>query len=847
MSSGFIQLAALGQQDVYLTGTPDLTYYSGVYKRHSAFSLEAFEIPFKGNGINMGQTNIVNIPVKGDLIRATTLKLSLPPLAVYGGDWFQPFSLDKITFVIDDFKYSLSTCKANQPYSSNVYSMQQWAYGLFMSYDQNSNKFTFQGTQIFTQESTAIFLGFDILNPVSVDFESSFPYEFGNVPDFTLEQAGWIKSPGLYVDTQQDLILRPQNNTYPPPKYVDLSKFIKVDEPTNWTITPGGRFNVANKGTYTIRASFRFGVGSSFNPLDGDPIVYDTLKNSISGVYTDYFDNTYPCFYIYSYGKITPSDYIFIEQCDSSLYSQNPFTYSKGDYLDFTIFSIYGEDFQPDTNTSFNVRNDGYYLMSCVFESDVPIISVDLLDSSEVVLMSIPCYNTTITNELFFPVSNSITFRYSIRINTNNDYILQVSSFINLKYLALAPDEQYPNGGFILPLNGLLFQGFIYEGRIDFNSLRLSGVENFISYYNSYITFNQPGTYVLTSNIPGEIGFSNVQYNFLLTLPAQSQNFIRIDTAPITLFTSYTGREGDYFLWFYPATSPSVPNDYKQYHYYDSVGTWAIENAELKIGGQTIQKLEGEAIEIWNDLNVPYENQPALSLLTGKNDTSIAYGRDYYVNLPFYFYGNSGSYLPISILNRQDVEIWVTLRPLQSLTSVQLSDSPVNATLIVEYVYLTESEIKWMSSATLEYVIDQYQYNNFEIINNGNFEIIFENPISTLFFVIQVEGSVPYDWSNDSLKNFGIKFNGEDIVTKRLTDSTQLGVIEPFENFVNFPSRNFYMKVFNNPINFSRIRQVLLDIDFFNLSPVKQLRVTAVSKNVLRISDGLGGLMFISP
>ena len=50
--------------------------------------------------------------------------------------------------------------------------------------------------------------------------------------------------------------------------------------------------------------------------------------------------------------------------------------------------------------------------------------------------------------------------------------------------------------------------------------------------------------------------------------------------------------------------------------------------------------LAGEYIELWNDLNIPYENQPALKLMTGKGDTStqILSARTYYVNLPFYFY-----------------------------------------------------------------------------------------------------------------------------------------------------------------------------------------------------------------
>ena len=307
------------------------------------------------------------------------------------------------------------------------------------------------------------------------------------------------------------------------------------------------------------------------------------------------------------------------------------------------------------------------------------------------------------------------------------------------------------------------------------------------------------------------------------------------------------------FVWVYPITSTALPTDYSQYHYYDSVGTWAIESADLKIGGQSIQTLSGEYIEIWNDLNVPYENQPALTLLTGKYDTTIATGRDYYVNLPFYFYEKSQNYLPMCSLSRQDVEIHVIFRTLQALTAIPIAEgAQVQATLIVEYVYLDTPELNWFTKTRLEYVIDQAQYQEIDLaagLTQDNFLLNFRNPVQAIFFAIQVNGALPYDWSNDGLQRMGLSFNGEEIMLNRITDATQLGVIEPFNNFINFPTRNFYMKTFKSPINFSRIRYVLLGLNIFRSDsyyPAKQLRITAVSKNVLQINDGLGGLMFIS-
>ena len=73
MSAGYIQLAAIGQQDLYLTGNPEVTYFSGVYKRHTPFVLEAFDIPFKDQQVLFGKTNICRMRFCQMIKNAVTL------------------------------------------------------------------------------------------------------------------------------------------------------------------------------------------------------------------------------------------------------------------------------------------------------------------------------------------------------------------------------------------------------------------------------------------------------------------------------------------------------------------------------------------------------------------------------------------------------------------------------------------------------------------------------------------------------------------------------------------------------------------------------------------------------
>lgn len=885
MSSGFIQLAAIGQQDVHLTGAPDLTYYASVYKRHTPFVLEAFEVPFDGSAINMGQNNIVRIPVKGDLVRATTLKLTLPPLAEYGEDWFWPYNFSNLPYVNIDYNpYYVNPSFASQYFSSTPANFQQWAGSVpGMTYDPNLNKFIFRNVsiQILFNGSDGVFWGFDPKNP-------SYKDDYGNLfytpdvngvvtPDFTLEQCGWTRSIGRPVNTLSSLFL--SRNGPVDIGYVDFTAKIGLnsvwtneDSPGVFTITPTG-ITFTNPGTYVLRTD----CPSISVEIDNQ------LFPSISSTVPFIVYNSTQVLSLYIYSDIT---YVYIEPIDfyagpliGNGYSPTEGVMNtNGTPFDFFRISNYGAAIQPDgiNYPSFTFSQVGQYLISCNFQriAGSNLISNVTLYNESTAIDNYKWINTIpgnlSTGEFFLPVTVSNAANvYSLYISSTpgTDIDINFWSFVTVTYLGLPTGGTalYPNGGYILPFNGILVnsdKNVSFTSPVNFINFTKNGVQNMIS-FGSNVTFSNVGTYMCTSYIELYTGnfisltFSNTQYNYSLTSSTR-QTPIRVDRAPMTLTvrvnhskfpTVYTYNT---YFHFSPLTSSVTPPDYSQYHYYDSVGTWAIETADLKVGGQTIESLTGESIEIWNDLNVPYENQPGLKLLTGKYDMTIATGRDYYINLPFYFYEKSGSYLPISIIDRQDVEIWVTFRPLQALTATRTAPNQVQASLIVEYVYLAQPEITWLSRTNLDYMIEQYQYRDIQLAHgftHGIFELNFENPIKELFFVIQVDGSLPYDWSNDGLVNLGLTINGEELMTTRITDPTQLGVLEPMENFINFPTRNFYMKTFKSPINFSRLRHVGLDLNVSRADgyyPAKTLRVVAVNMNAMRVANGLAGLMFIS-
>ena len=75
--AGLIQLVAYGAQDVYLTGTPQITFFKVAYRRHTNFAMEAIEQTFTGVP-DFGKKVTATVARNGDLITRAYLQVQLP-------------------------------------------------------------------------------------------------------------------------------------------------------------------------------------------------------------------------------------------------------------------------------------------------------------------------------------------------------------------------------------------------------------------------------------------------------------------------------------------------------------------------------------------------------------------------------------------------------------------------------------------------------------------------------------------------------------------------------------------------------------------------------------------------
>lgn len=975
MSAGYIQLVALGQQDAYLTGEPQVTYFSGVYKRHTPFVLEAYDIAFNDQLVTYGGTSICRIPPKGDLIRGLTLKATLPALYNPGNDWTWPNPPSNTNYPILWFGLPdgtvtgpLTASYGFSYYSSNVASLSLWDINFlpYLSYIDGTNSFQFSNVaNVIVQQNqspssafSGVFWGFDPVN-YSLAANGNLIYNatvsslsnltannapsnlYANTyistitPDFNLQQAGWVQTQGIPVDPLPALYL---SVTQPYPMVTGL-QFLNFSSTSTagvywtpnyilakrFTITPGGCIQFPRTGYYAIRAGFNLTSGSiqfvgygtgtvdgapvggpsfigSYNytvsPDPSSPTVIPLLVTSTTAYYYFYAQSTGTTAYPGTYFSIGPVNETYQLNKDVNLAGNTDtkiLFYGNVGPLSQYLVTL-------GTNSEFNFTSNAQYVISGSLSlSGVPenyVTNVGLWSNIASIRTKIYSYDMTLqgrnpTYAFSLPlVASNLASYYVTLSSTRGPAVVLSNSFVTLQEVGITPRD---SPTYSLPQNGIIFRpkdnNTVLPGTLNFRT-QFSNTSNSTMIFtstNGSLVFANTMSYMLTgvlscSNLVTSISISNSQTGYAqsfdlnlgiappytISVPFNITNntlsysvTLQTDQANSNLLTGS-------FLAVYPLTSNEFSNPLlTNYSYCDSVGTYLIQNADLKIGGQTIQRITGEYIEVWNELNVPYENQPGLQLLTGKYDTQTSVGppgRTYYVNLPFYFYGSPELSIPICALDRQDVEVWVTFRPFSNLTSFTVTSPTLQATIITEYAYLSNPEINWFQKHQIDYVITQAQYEQFDLQNgftSAVLELLFKNPIKELFFIIQPVSQAPYDYSNNGLASLGLTFNGEDAFLTRVTDTAYVGSIEPFNHHTNFFSkapgssqfgRQFFMYAFStnpnsaNPsgsINFSRIRHVSLEVNIAGtFLPAKSFRIIATSQNILRVENGIAGIMF---
>ena len=336
------------------------------------------------------------------------------------------------------------------------------------------------------------------------------------------------------------------------------------------------------------------------------------------------------------------------------------------------------------------------------------------------------------------------------------------------------------------------------------------------------------------------------------------------------------------------------PNNTIWYGYTNNIGCSIIKSITLKINDQIIEKLYGEWIDIYyqiNDINInnminQYNSE--YSLRNIKNNIDYKQ-RKIYIPIPFFFTKDSGLALPLISLNNSIISIDIELRKLNEIIKIdninylnnikKKSNQNLICKLFTEIIYLDKSEKKMFINKNLEYLIEQTQFNNNDFFNKNdtykNVYIDFRFPVKQLLWIIVVDNNNLDDvlqtdhnnitkyttkYSNylDTFDSLKIFFNNIEIIDETAQYFRQ---IQSNIYHKNLSNKYIYSYSFSiNPlsyqpsgyINFSNINETLFTFKFkdykLNTSGSSTngiIKIFAVNYNILKIASGMASLLYI--
>lgn len=103
MGGGIVQLAIYGTQDIFLTGTPQITFFKVVYRRHTHFAKEFVSQHFIGAN-NFGQDMTCVVDKLGDLMSRVYLEIELPKVDLIKAQQYWQFDKPTVSYQYEKIK-----------------------------------------------------------------------------------------------------------------------------------------------------------------------------------------------------------------------------------------------------------------------------------------------------------------------------------------------------------------------------------------------------------------------------------------------------------------------------------------------------------------------------------------------------------------------------------------------------------------------------------------------------------------------------------------------------------------------------------------------------------------------
>jgi hypothetical protein len=254
------------------------------------------------------------------------------------------------------------------------------------------------------------------------------------------------------------------------------------------------------------------------------------------------------------------------------------------------------------------------------------------------------------------------------------------------------------------------------------------------------------------------------------------------------------------------------------------IGYLLLQQIEVEIGGQIIDRHYGEWLYLWESLTADYDTSVKLDSMVGGSlgGTSTAAltcrGRPnvLYVPLQFWFNRNPGLALPLIALQYHEVRFNITLADSTDLVArgsfsninqaAAALPPPRDMALYLDYIYLDVDERRRFAQESHEYLIDQVQYTGQQTIttSSARLDLTLNHPVKELIWVFQDARKTdcgsdltvstgytqPFSY-NDMVNRARIQLNGQDRFDERYGD--YFWKVQPYQHHTGgafWPTKN---------------------------------------------------------
>jgi hypothetical protein len=268
-------------------------------------------------------------------------------------------------------------------------------------------------------------------------------------------------------------------------------------------------------------------------------------------------------------------------------------------------------------------------------------------------------------------------------------------------------------------------------------------------------------------------------------------------------------------------------------------GDYLVEDVEIEIGGQRMDKQFREWHQVWTELSTPVSKSDGLKYLSGGFKNTLVSGagtsqQSIMYPLQFWFCRNVGLAIPLIALQYHDVKLkfnWGSGAAGDGMSRSGAAAVTPAVEVWCDYIYLDTDERRRFAQVSHEYLIEQLQLQ-VEGSSRENFKLNFDHPIKELIWTVPTSSSAASTIITQKLK---VEINGHDRFAYQ--DREYFQIKQPMVYHTAIPGYN--IKETENPTMLTLPLEISQNADVSNDTPdAGEVFIAAESSDISVVTLG---------